>query len=511
MTRQQITFVFLILAMTTSEVFAQTSKPLSKPPTYAANPPESILTPDTVHTELLGDLKFSDGMPSEATVEKVYNFLDLSRGMEAFLNGIPAASVYAVLESFKAAGLKPGHVGIFENLVDARSLLLTANSTTMYCVAEVNVKDGPVVVEVPEGVLGPLDDAFFRFVTDIGNTGPDQGQGGKYLFVHRDYEGAIPKEAYYVAKTPTYRNLFFFRAFVKKDTTLEQTAQAVKSKFRIYPLAQAAEPPEQKFVNLSGRQFNTVHSNDFNFFEELNAVIQYEPADAFDPELVGQFAAIGIKKGQLFKPDERMKKILTEAVAIGNATARAITFVPRKQSVYCYPDRKWTPIYAGMSYEFMNKGERVLDDRILFHYYATGITPSMAAPSPGTGSIYAFTARDAKGDYLDGGKTYKVTLPGPIPVNNFWSFMVYSGQHRSMLETDQQLAGLDSNNPKVEPNATRDGSYTIWFGPEAPQGHEGNWIQTIPGKSYNVMLRLYGPLQEWFDKTWKPGDVELVK
>jgi hypothetical protein len=112
-------------------------------------------------------------------------------------------------------------------------------------------------------------------------------------------------------------------------------------------------------------------------------------------------------------------------------------------------------------------------------------------------------------NYLDGGKTYKVTLPAPIPVNNFWSFMVYSGQHRSMLETDQKLAGLDSNSPTIKQND--DESYTVWFGPKAPEGHEDNWIQTMPGKSYNVLLRLYGPLEPWFDKTWKPGDFELVE
>lgn len=162
-----------------------------------------------------------------------------------------------------------------------------------------------------------------------------------------------------------------------------------------------------------------------------------------------------------------------------------------------------------MGYEFLDNGERVLDDRIFFHYYATGITPAMAAPKVGTGSAYAVAARDADGHYLDGGKTYSVTLPSPIPANNFWSFMVYSGQHRSMLETDQKLAGLDSNNPSVKPNA--DGSYTVWFGPKAPAGREGNWIQTMPGKSYNVVVRLYGPLQPWFDKTWKPGDFEPVK
>lgn len=474
---------------------------------YKADVPESVLTPDTVQTELLGELKFFDGMPDEETVRKTYDFLDVARAAEVFLNGIPAASVYALLEGFREAGMKPNELGIFEELMDARSLFLTANSTTVYCMTEVNVKDGPVVAEIPPGVLGPVDDAYFRFVTDIGLTGPDQGKGGKYLFVHRDYRGPVPT-GYFVVKTPTYRNLLFFRAFVK-DNDIKGTVAAVKSGFRMYPLAQADNPPQQVFHNLSGKKFNTVHANDFKFFEELNAVIQYEPADAFDPEIVGQFAAIGIKKGQPFSPDARMTKLLSEGVAIGNATARSLSFSPRKQSVYFWEDRQWTSPFAGMSYEFLNNGERVLDDRIFFHYVATGITPAMAAPKVGTGSVYAFAAKDSRGRYLDGEKTYKVNMPHPIPFNNFWSFMVYSGQHRSMLETDQKLAGLDSNNPSVKPNA--DGSYTLWFGPKAPAGQEGNWIQTVPGKSFNSLLRIYGPLLPWFDKTWKPGDFELVE
>jgi len=236
--------------------------------------------------------------------------------------------------------------------------------------------------------------------------------------------------------------------------------------------------------------------------------VQHEPSDAFNPELVGMWASIGIKKGQPFEPDPRMKKILTEAVAVGNATARAIGFRPRDKKVYFYQDRQWYSPFAGGSHEFMNNGELVIDDRILFHYFATGITPAMANSAVGKGSAYAFTAHDAKGNYLDGGKTYSITLPAPIPAKDFWSFMVYDGQHRSMLETDQKFAGLDSLNPSVKPNA--DGSYTMWFGPKAPRGKEGNWIQTIPGKGFNVLIRLYGPLEPWFDKTWKPGDFELV-
>jgi len=498
------TFVYMMVPLffTCLIVFAQDNSPK-----YKADVAASVQTPDSVRTELLGILEFFDGMPTQETVRKTYDFLDIARAAETFLNGIPAASTYALLEGFKEAGVKPGELGIFEELMDARSLFLTANSTTVYCLTEINVKNGPVVAEVPPGVLGPVDDAFFRFVTDIGQTGPDKGQGGKYLFVYRDYRGEIP-DGYFVTKTSTFRNLFFFRAFVK-DGDRTGTVAAVKSGFRMYPLSQANNPPEPVFHNLSGKKFNTVHSNDFKFFEELNAVVQYEPVDAFDPELVGLFAAIGIKKGQSFEPDDRMKKLLTEGVAIGNATARSLSFSPRKKNVYFYEDRQWTSPFAGMSYEFINNGERVLDDRIFFHYLATGITPAMASPKVGSGSVYAFTAKDSKGRYLDGSKTYKVNMPCPIPMNNFWSFMVYSGQHRSMLETDQKLAGLDSNNSSVKPN--EDGSCTMWFGPKPPKGHEGNWIQTMPAKSFNVILRLYGPLQPWFDKTWKPGDLEEVQ
>ncbi len=478
-----------------------------KKPKYAANVPASVTTPDVVETARLGTLRFFDGMPDKATVQKCYDNLDFSRGVEAFLNGIPAASVYAALEGFKAAGMKPNDLGITEQLMDARSLFLTPNSTTVYGFSELNTKNGPVVIELPPGVLGLVDDAFFRWVTDIGFTGPDRGKGGKYLFLPPGYKGEVP-DGYFVFTPPTYRNLMFFRGFVLNGD-IAATVRGLKAGFRMYPLAQAGNPPKRVFVNTSGMKINTIHANNFHFFEELNAVIQEEPADAFDPELVGLFASIGIKKGRPFAPDARMKRILTDAAAVGNATARAISFAPRKKSVYFYPDRRWYSPFAGGSHEFMNNGEMVLDDRTFFHYMATGITPAMAKSRVGMGSAYAFTAHDSKGRYLDGGNTYAVTLPAPIPAKDFWSFTVYSGQHRSLLETDQRLAGIDSNQKDMKAN--KDGSYTIWFGPKAPTAHETNWVQTRPGKSWSCLLRLYGPLKPWFDKTWKPGDFRLVE
>src|SRR6202041_669870 len=206
-------------------------------------------------------------------------------------------------------------------------------------------------------------------------------------------------------------------------------------------LSAASSPPQQTFINLSGKEFNTVHANTFHFYEEVNAVFQHEPADAFDPEIVGLFAAIGIKKGKPFAPDARMKDILVDAVAVGNATARAILFASRDERTKFFPDRQWSTPFIGGSYAFFDQGERMLDARTMFHYYATGITPAMAFAKPGTGSAYAYAARDSMGRYLDGGKTYKITLPAPIPVGQFWSFVVYDDQTPSILETDQKLAG----------------------------------------------------------------------
>ena len=476
-------------------------------PKYSADVPESVKTPDKVETERLGTLEFFDGMPSPETTQKVYDNLDLTRGITAFLDGIPITSMYAMLHGLREAGVAPGEVGISETLLDARSLLLTPNTTTIYILAQIDLSDGPVVMNAPPQMLGFVNDAAFRYVIDVGQAGPDKGKGGKFLFLPPGYEGDIP-DGYFVAKSKTFDHWVGLRASVKDGDTATPV-KMVKEHLNIYPLSQADNPPPETFHNLSGKQFNTIHANNFEFYEELNKVIQKEPADAFDPERTGTFASIGIKKGQPFKPDARMKKILTEAAAIANATARAISFSPRKKNVFFYEDRQWNSPFAGGSHEFMNNGERVLDDRTYFHYFATGITPAMAKSAVGKGSAYAAVAKDSKGEYLDGGKNYKVTLPKPVPAKNFWSFMVYSGQHRSILETDQKTGGVDSKSPDIKAN--EDGSYTVWFAPKAPKGHEGNWVQTIPGKSYNVLLRLYGPLEPWFDKTWKPGDFELVE
>ena len=477
-------------------------------PKYAPDIPAKITTPDSVDTRI-GRLRFQDGAPDPATVRLAYDQLDFSRGVDAFLKGMSATSVLAICRGMEDVGVGANRgIAITADLMDARSLFLTANTTTIYVVTCIDVKDGPVVVRVPPRVLGPVDDADFRWVTDVGLTGPDKGEGGDYLFVPPGYKAQVPEKAYFVARPRTNRMLLFYRAFVENGDIAAAVA-GVKARAAVYPLSQAAQPPATEVVNVSGRKFNTISANDFSFYEELDAVVQHEPADWVDPDTVGLYAAIGIRKGQPFAPDERMKKTLTEAVAVGNAIARSNLFASRDPRTRIYTDRQWFTPFVGGSYQFLNGAERLLDARMMFFYYATGITPAMTESRPGTGSAYAISVRDATGAYLDGSRAYSVTLPGPIPARNFWTFTVYDNETRSLLGTDQKLAGIDSTLPGVQMNP--DGGVTVWFGPYAPAGHEKNWVQTMPGKGYNVALRLYGPLEPWFDQRWRPGDLAPLR
>ncbi|MFG1398218.1 DUF1254 domain-containing protein [Roseixanthobacter pseudopolyaromaticivorans] len=495
--------VSTLLGLCVRPVWAETAAPR-----YSADVPSKITTPDAVTTRL-GTLRFHNGAPDEATAKLVYDNLDFSRGVEAFLQGMPATSVRAICNGIGGVGAKAnGGVAITEQLMDARSLFLTPNTTTVYAVACLDLREGPMVLEVPPGVLGPVDDAYFRWVTDIGLTGPDAGRGGKYLFVPPGFAGDVPSEGYFVQKPRTNTLLIFFRVFVQ-DGDLAGSVARAKGGTKVYaPRPPGSGEPKTHFVDVSGLKFNTISANDDHFYDELNQVIQTEPADFLDPDKVGLFASIGISKGRPFAPDARMKAILTDAVAVGNATARTILFDSRDPRAKFYPDRQWFTPFIGGSYQFLDGAERLLDAQTMFFYYATGITPAMSMAKVGSGSAYAVALRDSDGKYLDGGKTYKVTLPGPVPAKDFWSFVVYDSQTRSLLETDQRTAGVDSNHAGLKANA--DGSVTVWFSPKAPAGQENNWVQTMPGKGWSTLLRLYGPLEPWFDKSWKPGDIVRV-
>ncbi len=477
--------------------------PLDAEPFKPTPVPPEITTPAHVDTRI-GALDFFDGVPTPDTARAVFDHLDFLRGVEAFLNGVPGASLVALRRGLRKLGCTDSTMGIYETLMDSRSIFLTANTETIYCWNWMDLKAGPIVVETPPNVLGVVDDFWFRYVTDIGNAGPDRGKGGKYLFLPPDYEGAIP-EGYFAFKCPTYGNLLFLRGYMVAGDTAPGVA-SVKAGVKIYPLAQAAQPPATTFVNLSGVAINTVHANDINFYAELDEIIQEEPAEAYGPDMMGLFAAIGLRKGKPFAPDARMQKILNDAVAVGNATARAIDFRNRDPDSLIYPDGQWRTPFIGGSYEWLTDGWRNFDARTMFFYAATIDTPAMAVKMIGVGSQYASANCDHQGETFDGGRTYRLHVPANPPAKDFWSVVLYDPQSRSMLQTSTPFPSLSSEKDLVQ-NA--DGSWDIYFAPQRPEG-AANWIETIPQKGWFTIFRLYGPLEPWFERTWRLPDIVAV-
>jgi hypothetical protein len=309
--------------------------------------PAGIAMPNQVNTRL-GTLKFFDGFPDDASVKKLYDNLDFQRAVQAYLLALPAVSQVSNRNEILKLGPANTTVPIFENRMDAKSLFLTPNTETPYSWMWLDLKDGPVVLEAPPKVLGALNDMWFRWVVDIGLTGPDKGEGGKYLILPPGYNGDLP-EGYIVVKSPTFNLWAPWRSFVV-DGDPKPGVDLVKQHTRVYRLADAANPPQMNFVNVSGKDFNTVAPADYLFWEYLNQVVQQEPSESLDPVTLGYYASIGIEKGKPFAPDARMKNILAEAATVGDATARANAFRMRQQQAFYYEGSSWQLPFLGTAF-----------------------------------------------------------------------------------------------------------------------------------------------------------------
>ena len=116
--------------------------------------------------------------------------------------------------------------------------------------------------------------------------------------------------------------------------------------------------------------------------------------------------------------------------------------------------------------------------------------------------------KDADGNTLTGEKNYRLHLPPDIPDTDFWSVIVYDRQAKLIIKNDQLWPSVFSSRKGLVVN--QDDSVDIWFGPKDPAGKVNNWIQTIPGKDWTMILRLYGTLESKIDQTWRPGKLEVI-
>jgi hypothetical protein len=455
-----------------------------------------------VHTRF-GDFAFEGGYPVGDSVEGLFELQKVYRAVEVFLTNIMETSETAVRKGLEAFGAKRANqVVIWEQLMGPDTVLLTANTETVYAVSHFYLKqDGPTVIEAPPHMLGFIQNALQRQIADIGPLGEDKGQGGKFLLLPPDHQGEVP-EGYFAFRSPTYGAGLAIRGFQQKGGGTGPAVELMKQ-LRIYPLAQADDPPPTEFLNGSHQSIDALFPDDHRYFELLAELVNEEPAEVFGPLERAQMEAIGIVRGQPFAPDAKDRALLDEAARIAGAIARAHTFASPEKGIPYYPERHWQQMREGLDYTFTRDGVPQVDARLNVYYMAAGNSPGMMAHVVGQGSQYLWTYRDADGDWLQGENCFRLHVLPDIPAGNFWSVVVYDALSRSELQGAQPLPSVSSyTSPAVNP----DGSIDIAFGP-VPPADGGNWIQTVPGKGWFPIFRFYGPLEPFFDKSWKLEDI----
>jgi hypothetical protein len=465
---------------------------------------------ETIETSI-GTLEYEAGYPTPATTQKLYDELDFQRAVQAYLWALPMASYGAMADAHWALGADNHTVIVADKLAEPRQLALTANRDTVYMSGVLDLREGPMVMELPPGLLGTMNNIWQQPLVDLGGPfSPEQNRGGRFLILPPGYDGPLPATHYHVVRSDTNIVVFYLRAIPETRDDIPKLVELIET-YRQYRLDEAADPPATRFVSLSGKDADLLTNEGFAFFETLARYINENPPRPQDMAMLGTLETLGIAHGRPFEPDERMKAILTEAAAVGRAMAEALAYAPRVPAdiVYAYPgERRWKKIFFADP-TFHEPEYMAIDLRTKYAFEAIGTAKSMVVSVPGQGSQYVGAYQDSAGNWLTGDHTYKIQLPKDVPANMFWSLTVYDNDTRSMIRNKNGRPLVGSVHGAV---ANEDASFDLYFGPEQPKDvPEANWVQTTPGKGWFVYLRLYGPEQPYFDQTWIPGDLEMVE
>jgi hypothetical protein len=462
------------------------------------------------HGQAAGSADFPGGFPTAEAAQRLYDEADSNRALQAYRFFYPNVSIAGMFAGFEAIGAADNKAFL---ILEGKpsGVLFTPNSDTPYAALPLDLRRGPITVDLPAGpLLGVANDLNFRWVIDMGLPGPDAGKGGKHIIIPPGWKGQVPA-GYHVGRSTTNRVFLIIRS-LPTGGDLKGALARIQT-VKVQPLSPASDWQAPTWTNVTERTFDATPlkwENTLQFWEVLHRVIDTEPAYEPFKNYYGELAALGIVKGKPFAPDARLKRILEQAAQRGNAQLRVQSLADRRPDRIVWSDRKsWE--YAALRPEngtFDMPTYVDLDAREKWFWQATFESPAMFRRRAGGGSAYWFAARDDTGAYLDGGKTYKLTMPQPVPAKLFWSVTLYDPDTRSEVQTDQGKAALRSLFELKDKGTTS--SIDLYFGPTAPAGKEGQWIKTIPGRGWFAYLRLYGPEQSAFDGNWKPGDLEVV-
>jgi hypothetical protein len=431
------------------------------------------------------------------------------RSVEAAIWGMPIVSFDFMRQAyFRDAKAKYGDIMFWSKPGGWKLQCLTPNTSVRYVFSFINTREsGPVVVEIPAtgdaALNGTIIDAWQVPLTDIGIAGEDQGKGGKYLLLPPDHQGESPT-GYMAVPMKTYNGFVGLRVITKgEDEVSVRNALAYLRLIRIYALSASTAPPQSTFIDMAGTVWDAIPRFDDSFYGSLASMVGEEPVQVRDAAMMGMLSTLGIGEGKQFQPDEPSRTALAAAADEAHAWLmdRLVTYGSR-----FWPDGKWDipapPI--GPKSDFTWEANGVLDvDARGIAFFSFFCPPKKL----GTGQFYLVTFFDNGGQRLRGGETYRLRIPGDVPVSQFWSVTVY-GHATCALIREVARPSIDSYDTKASRDA--DGSIDVYFGPKAPEGREANWIPTVPDNDWFPYFRFYGPQQSLFAKTWRLPDIEKM-
>lgn len=433
-----------------------------------------------------------------------------SRAVEAVIWGMPAVNFDLMLQAALKAGARENQIVYWSRIPDWRNQTLTPNPSTIYLMPFIDTKGaGPMVLEIPPAsggeITGTIMDAWQAALDDVGPAGADKGKGGKYLVLPPGYAGKTP-EGYIPLASDTNMGYALLRSNVGSGSEADVAkAVAYANQIKLYPLSQAAAPPPTAFIDVVDATYDSTIPYDIRFFQSLDRFIQREPWLERDKAMIDQIKSIGIEKGKPFAPGPQAQKMLEEAARYARGWLDLRYEGLFKPSFY--EGGQWAlpvahDVTEGLANRFAKPNVYPVDDRGAFYSFAFSSVKHL-----GTGQFYLVTIRDKEGKALDGGSTYRLTVPANAPVSLYWSGTIYDRETHGLIR-DTKWSSRGSNTPGLQTNP--DGSADILFGPQAPAGKASNWVPTKAGRGWEIIFRFYGPQKALFDKTWRLPDIERI-
>ncbi|SDE83016.1 DUF1254 domain-containing protein [Terriglobus roseus] len=434
-----------------------------------------------------------------------------ARAVQAVIWGMPAVNYDLMLqEMLSKTSSKQNEIVYWSRPVDWKNQTLTPNPDALYFMVFFNTKDvGPIVIEVPpadNGVFAANIDTVWQMpLEDAGLIGADKGKGGKYLILPPGFKGKTPT-GYFAVQSDTSGGYALLRSNLASHSDADiAKALAYGKRLKVYPLSQAAQPPETKYTDANGVSYDSTIPYDLRFFQSLDRIIQAEPWLTRDKAMIDQLKSIGIEKGKPFNPDTKNTEIFKSAAIDARDYIDGLYqagFPP------FFPGSRWA---VPAMPELVKEGSSGYADPDTYPVDARALTYSIGyvgIKRLGTAQFYLIESKDKNGNAFDGNATYRLRVPANAPTSQYWSATVYDRVTHALVK-NLDRASRASNDASLQKNS--DGAVDIYFGPKAPAGKDSNWVPTDPNRQFEVLYRIYGPTKALFDKTWTLPDIERLQ